>query len=137
MIPGLGQASFIHLGSVHRNSFMNSRKLLNWDLSSKKYPNLSIADQITGVEGYTESASPGLYVAYNLVKKLGAEEFAPYVCMSDIALSNAFEWGLIRTQTLADGREFCDFRFKKGGDTKISSRTPEVQETIKRIGKGG
>ena len=74
---------------------------------------------------------------YNLAKKLGAEEFAPYVCMSDIALSDALEWGLVRTQTLADGCEFCDFRFKKGGDTKISSKTPEVQETIKRIGKGG
>ena len=72
---------------------------------------------------------------YNLAKALGAEEFAPYVCMSDIALSNGFAWGLIRTQTLADGCESCDFRFKKGGDTKISSKTPEVQETIERIRK--
>ena len=74
---------------------------------------------------------------YNLAKKLGAEEFAPYVCMSDIALSEALEWGLIRTQTLADGCESCDFRFKKGGDTKISSKTPEVQVTIERIRKHG
>ncbi|MHC4143736.1 MAG: L-2-amino-thiazoline-4-carboxylic acid hydrolase [Planctomycetota bacterium] len=70
---------------------------------------------------------------YNLAKKLGAEEFAPYVCMSDIALGNALEWGLIRTQTLADGCEFCDFRFKRGSNTKISSKTPEVQATIERI----
>jgi hypothetical protein len=70
---------------------------------------------------------------YNMAKTLGAEEFAPYICMSDIALSNALEWGLIRTQTLADGCEFCDFRFKKGSDTKISSKTPEVQATIERI----
>lgn len=76
------------------------------------------------------------YVAcgnYNFVKAQAAEEFAPYVCMSDIALSDALGWGLIRTQTLADGCESCDFRFKKGGDTKISSKTPEVQATIKRI----
>ena len=76
------------------------------------------------------------YVAcgnYNLAKTLGAEEFAPYVCMSDIALGNALEWGLIRTQTLADGCESCDFRFKKGNDTRISSKTPEVQATIERI----
>ena len=68
-----------------------------------------------------------------LVRELGAEEFAPYVCMSDIALSNALGWGLIRTQTLADGCSHCDFRFKRDAETRISSKTPEVQETIKRI----
>jgi hypothetical protein len=68
-----------------------------------------------------------------LAKKLGAEEFAPYVCMSDIALSNALGWGLIRTQTLADGCSHCDFRFKRDAETRISSKTPEVQETIERI----
>ncbi len=68
-----------------------------------------------------------------LAKRLGAEEFAPYVCMPDIALSNALGWGLIRTQTLADGCSHCDFRFKKNGETRISSKTPEVQETIERI----
>ena len=76
------------------------------------------------------------YVAcgnYNFVKKQGAAEFAPYVCMSDIALSDALNWGLIRTETLADGCERCDFRFKEGGNTQISSKTPEVQATIERI----
>jgi hypothetical protein len=70
-----------------------------------------------------------------LARKLGAEEFAPYVCMSDIALSDAFGWGLTRTQTLADGCSHCDFRFKRDGSTRISSKTPEVQETIERIAK--
>lgn len=76
------------------------------------------------------------YVAcgnYNFVKEQGAAEFAPYVCMSDIALSDALNWGLIRTETLADGCERCDFRFKEGGNTRISSKTPEVQATIERI----
>ena len=63
----------------------------------------------------------------------GGEEFAPYVCMSDIALSDAMGWGLIRTQTLADGCDRCDFRFKNGAPTRISSKTPAVQETIERI----
>jgi len=71
----------------------------------------------------------------NFVIKHGGEEFAPYVCMSDIALSDAMGWGLIRTQTLADGCHHCDFRFKKGSATQISSRTPEVQKTIERISK--
>ncbi len=72
---------------------------------------------------------------YNFLKAQGAEEFAPYVCMSDIALSEALGWGMIRTQTIADGYESCDFRFKKGGETRISSKTPEVQKTIERIRK--
>jgi hypothetical protein len=70
---------------------------------------------------------------YNFVKAQGAEEFAPYICMSDIALSDALGWGLIRTQTIADGCQYCDFRFKKGSKTRISSKTPEVQATIEKI----
>lgn len=72
---------------------------------------------------------------YRFVAEHGGEDFAPYVCMSDIALSEAMGWGLIRTQTLADGCPHCDFRFKKGGATRVSSNTPEVQETIERIQK--
>ena len=71
----------------------------------------------------------------NFVKKHGGEEFAPNICMSDIALSDALGWGLIRTQTLADGCQHCDFRFKKGAETQIFSQTPEVQETIEKINR--
>ena len=74
MIPGLEEASFIHLGSCHRNSFLNARKLLDSDLKSKKFPELYFAGQITGVEGYTESASMGLYVAFQLLRRIKGEE---------------------------------------------------------------
>lgn len=70
---------------------------------------------------------------YRFAVKHGGEAFAPYICMSDIALSDAMGWGLMRTQTLADGCDYCDFRMKKGAATKISSKTPEVQRTIERI----
>ena len=70
---------------------------------------------------------------YKFVKEHGGEDFAPYVCMSDIALSDAMGWGLIRTQTLADGCLYCDFRFKASALTRISSKTSEVQEAIERI----
>ena len=69
-IPGFENATFNHLGSVHRNSFLNSRKLLNFDLSSKEYPDVFFAGQITGVEGYTESASMGLYVGFQILRQL-------------------------------------------------------------------
>ena len=74
MIPGFENATFNHLGSVHRNSFLNSKKLLNFDLSSKEFPHVHFAGQITGVEGYTESASMGLYVASQVLRKLKGEE---------------------------------------------------------------
>ncbi|MCT4641448.1 MAG: methylenetetrahydrofolate--tRNA-(uracil(54)-C(5))-methyltransferase (FADH(2)-oxidizing) TrmFO [Bacteriovoracaceae bacterium] len=74
MIPGFENAEFIHLGSVHRNSFLNSRSLLNFDLSSKKYPYMFFAGQITGVEGYTESSSMGLYVAFQILRKINGKE---------------------------------------------------------------
>ncbi len=70
---------------------------------------------------------------YRFMMTHGGEAFAPYVCMSDIALSDAMGWGLIRTQTLADGCDHCDFRFKKGATTQISSQTPDVQDAIERI----
>lgn len=74
MIPGFEEAQFIHLGSVHRNSFLNARKVLNFDLSSKKIPSIHFAGQITGVEGYTESASMGLYVASQILRKIEGKE---------------------------------------------------------------
>lgn len=74
MIPGFAEASFIHLGSCHRNSFLNARKLLDWDLRSKKFPELYFAGQITGVEGYTESASMGLFVALQLLRRINGQE---------------------------------------------------------------
>ncbi len=70
MIPGLQKAEFLKLGSIHRNLFINTPKLLNKDLSSKKDPQLYFAGQITGVEGYFESTSIGLLVAKTITAKL-------------------------------------------------------------------
>ncbi|MFQ6035119.1 MAG: L-2-amino-thiazoline-4-carboxylic acid hydrolase [Sedimentisphaerales bacterium] len=58
---------------------------------------------------------------YKFICDQDAKEFAPYVCLSDIALSDTLGWGLIRTETLAEGFERCNFRFKKGGKTKVYS----------------
>lgn len=53
--------------------------------------------------------------------------FAPFVCLSDLTLSRLFGWGLMRTETLADGCVRCDFRFRSGGLTRIRSSLPHVQ----------
>jgi methylenetetrahydrofolate--tRNA-(uracil-5-)-methyltransferase len=60
MIPGLESASFARLGGLHRNTFINSPSLLDTQLRSKARPSLRFAGQITGVEGYVESAAIGL-----------------------------------------------------------------------------
>jgi methylenetetrahydrofolate--tRNA-(uracil-5-)-methyltransferase len=60
MIPGLGEAEFARLGGLHRNTFLNSPKLLDGALRLKADPRLRFAGQITGVEGYVESAAIGL-----------------------------------------------------------------------------
>ena len=60
MIPGLEGAEFARLGGLHRNTFLNSPKLLDRDLRLKAMPRLRFAGQITGVEGYVESAAVGL-----------------------------------------------------------------------------
>ncbi|MDF1718453.1 MAG: methylenetetrahydrofolate--tRNA-(uracil(54)-C(5))-methyltransferase (FADH(2)-oxidizing) TrmFO [Antarcticimicrobium sp.] len=60
MIPGLEQARFARLGGIHRNTFLNSPTLLDGQMRLKSKPNIRFAGQITGVEGYVESAAMGL-----------------------------------------------------------------------------
>lgn len=60
MIPGLEEASFARLGGIHRNTFLNAPRLLDVQMRLRKRPSLRFAGQITGVEGYVESAAMGL-----------------------------------------------------------------------------
>jgi len=62
-IPGLENAEFARLGGIHRNSFINSPKLLDSELRLKSKPNIRFAGQITGCEGYVESAAVGILAA--------------------------------------------------------------------------
>lgn len=73
-LPGLSEAQFFHLGSVHRNTFLNAKNLLHPALNSREIPRLSFAGQMTGVEGYTESAAIGLYVALQVYRRLQGQE---------------------------------------------------------------
>jgi methylenetetrahydrofolate--tRNA-(uracil-5-)-methyltransferase len=65
MIPGLERAEFLRYGSVHRNTFINAPRLLCPSLQSRACPSLLFAGQITGVEGYVESAATGLLAGIN------------------------------------------------------------------------
>ena len=73
LIPGLKDAEFMRYGVMHRNSFINSPKLLNKNLSLKSNPNIFFAGQITGVEGYMESAACGILAAENVIRYINSD----------------------------------------------------------------
>jgi methylenetetrahydrofolate--tRNA-(uracil-5-)-methyltransferase len=74
MIPGLEHAEFLRYGSIHRNSYLNAPAALTPHLSAKDDPQLLFAGQLTGVEGYTESAATGILAGINLARLLAGEE---------------------------------------------------------------
>ena len=82
MIPGLENAEFVKYGVMHRNTYINSTKLLDETYNLKSNPNIYFAGQITGVEGYVESISSGMVAALNAIerfnrtnKKIGFSEY--------------------------------------------------------------
>jgi methylenetetrahydrofolate--tRNA-(uracil-5-)-methyltransferase len=68
MIPGMENAEFVRLGQVHRNCYINAPTILDPDLQTRKRPGLFFAGQISGVEGYTESAATGLLAGINAAR---------------------------------------------------------------------
>lgn len=74
MIPGLENASFVRYGVMHRNSFICSPKHLLNTYQLKNYPNVFMAGQITGVEGYVESAQSGMVAGINMARMLEGKE---------------------------------------------------------------
>ena len=76
-IPGLENVQFARLGGIHRNTFINTPKLLSDELSLKNQSNIYFAGQITGVEGYVESTAIGLLVAFFIDKKISKKQYIP------------------------------------------------------------
>ena len=74
MIPALHDAEFVRYGVMHRNTFLDSPRLLNGDFSMKEHPNIFFAGQITGVEGYMESAAAGIMAGINVARRLLGKE---------------------------------------------------------------
>ncbi|QTA37109.1 methylenetetrahydrofolate--tRNA-(uracil(54)-C(5))-methyltransferase (FADH(2)-oxidizing) TrmFO [Thermosipho ferrireducens] len=78
MIPGLENAEILRYGVMHRNTYIDSPHVLDKFLRHKKYKNLFFAGQITGVEGYAESAATGIYVGINIRRILTGEKMLPF-----------------------------------------------------------
>ncbi len=102
---------------------------------NSEYPDDYVYDFI---EGDTVTFDYGIdYVECASCKFLAREnafELAQYLCPADILYSEAFGWGLVRTQTLAQGYTRCDFRFKRGGPTSIAIPTPIAALVAKKTG---
>ena len=89
MIPGLENAEFVRYGVMHRNTFLNSPKLLNRYYQMRRFPKLFFAGQITGVEGYVESAASGISAGRNMaayIKHRTMEEPDAKTCIGALPL---------------------------------------------------
>jgi hypothetical protein len=84
------------------------------------------------VEGDAERFDFGIdyleCAVWTFLKAQGAPELAPYVCALDELYSDTFGWGLVRSTTLAEGGARCDFRFKRGGETRLTSTVLPLRE---------
>ncbi len=78
MIPGLASAEFVRYGVMHRNTYIDSPRLLEPTMEMRTRPGLFFAGQMTGVEGYVESAASGIAAAYSAVKRARGEEPLPF-----------------------------------------------------------
>ncbi len=77
MIPGLQEASFARLGGIHRNTFLNSPALLDDRMRLRSRPHIRFAGQVTGVEGYVESAAMGLLAGRMAAAEILGRDLAP------------------------------------------------------------
>lgn len=78
LIPGLENADIVRYGVMHQNTYLESPNILNGCYQSKQYPKLFVAGQISGVEGYIESAASGLSAAYHMSQLLKGRDIKPF-----------------------------------------------------------
>lgn len=148
MLPGLEQAEFVRLGTVHRNSFLNSPNLLDATLEYRKAPGLFFAGQITGVEGYVESTAGGLVAGINAFRLLNGE--APMIFPRDTAIGSLMAYiseperknfqpmnisfGLMEDYLKAETRDSRGKKISK--DTRRLEGSTKALETIKALALG-
>ncbi|WP_297445568.1 FADH(2)-oxidizing methylenetetrahydrofolate--tRNA-(uracil(54)-C(5))-methyltransferase TrmFO [Desulfurobacterium sp.] len=123
LIPGLENVEFARYGSIHRNTFINSPKLLLPTLQLKKNPNILFAGQITGVEGYPESAASGIIAGINVAKLLKGE--APVSPPLTTMIG-----GLLKYITEADSKRFQPMNANFGLLPPVKAKGKRVRRKI-------
>jgi methylenetetrahydrofolate--tRNA-(uracil-5-)-methyltransferase len=123
-IPGLANAEFARLGGLHRNTFLNSPKLLDETLRLKAVPRLRFAGQITGCEGYVESAAIGLLAGrFAAAERHGERQLLPPPTTAHGALLGHITGGHIETID-AGARSFQPMNINFGLFPPLGSRAP-------------
>ncbi len=126
MIPGLLHAEFARYGVMHRNTFLESPKLLNFDYSLRSDPLLFFAGQMTGVEGYVESAASGLLAAIELIEKLEGRPAIDFTSETAIGALGHYVAGY-------NGGDFQPMNVTFGIMDPLSERVKGKQERCERI----
>ena len=130
MIPGLENADFVRYSVMHRNTFIQSQKVLDCFYRCRKYPKIFFAGQITGVEGYVESASSGIMAGFNMARiLLGKKPLVPdsKTCIGALALYVTDE-GLSRLEPMNANFGIID---------KCEERIKNKQERYRKIAERG
>ena len=145
-IPGLENANIVRYGVMHRNTFINSPKLINATLQTRKRPDLFFAGQITGTEGYTESIASGLLAGINAARYLAGMELLELPKETMLGALTHYisdeehtkfqpinsNWGLVPPVELPKKER----KNKKLKAELISKRSVEVLESIKEKCQG-
>lgn len=126
LIPALKNAEFVRYGVMHRNTFINSPELLNSDFSLKSNPNIYFAGQMTGVEGYMESAASGLIAGISLSRRLNGQKplELPYGTMTE---------ALCRHVSQSESADFQPMGANFGILPKLDERIKNKQERYEKI----
>jgi methylenetetrahydrofolate--tRNA-(uracil-5-)-methyltransferase len=118
MIPGLEKAEFARYGSIHRNTFINSPSLLKKTLQLKTRDDIFFAGQITGVEGYVESAAMGLVAGLSASSYLNGKELTPFPQTTALG-------SLLRHITREDHKNFQPMNVNFGLFPPLSHKVPK------------
>lgn len=126
LIPGLENAQFARLGGLHRNTFLNSPKVLGPDLKLKAMPRLRFAGQVTGVEGYVESAAVGLMAGRMAAADTRGEPLPPPPATTAMgALINHITGGHIEAEAYSGARSFQPMNVNFGLFPEVTIKKPE------------
>ena len=137
MIPGLENAVFARLGGLHRNTFLNSPKVLDAALRLRAEPRLRFAGQITGVEGYVESAAIGLLAGrFAVAESFGRTALAPPPTTAMGALIGHITGGHLASEEASGARSFQPMNINFGLFPPIEVPKPEDGKRLRGKEKG-
>ncbi|HEY3331380.1 MAG TPA: methylenetetrahydrofolate--tRNA-(uracil(54)-C(5))-methyltransferase (FADH(2)-oxidizing) TrmFO [Capsulimonadaceae bacterium] len=128
MIPGLEEAEFVRYGVIHRNTYIEAPKLIDNTLQMRDHPNVFFAGQVTGVEGYVESAATGILAGRNAVQALFGAEL---ISLPDVTVLGA----LLAYVSAYEGKDFQPMNSNWGIVPPLDVNLRDKKEKARRYSK--